>query len=63
MQAFGRLDALVNAAGISKMVAHADLGGLSSDDFQRIYAVNTIGPFQMMRAAAPYLKPPGTPRW
>lgn len=59
VQAFGRLDALVNAAGISKMVAHADLGGLSSDDFQRIYAVNTIGPFQMMRAAAPHLKAAG----
>ena len=57
--AFGRLDALVNAAGISKMVAHADLHGLSSDDFQRIYAVNTIGPFQMMRAAAPHLKATG----
>ena len=42
---FGRLDALVNAAGISKMVAHSDLHGVSAEDFQRIYAVNTIGPF------------------
>lgn len=57
--AFGKLDALVNAAGISKMVAHTDLHGLSADDFQRIYAVNTIGPFQMMRAAAPHLKATG----
>ena len=57
--AFGKLDALVNAAGISKMVAHADLHGLSADDFQRIYAVNAIGPFQMMRAAAPHLKASG----
>ncbi len=57
--AFGRLDALVNAAGISKMVAHADLHELSFDDFQRIYAVNTIGPFQMMRAAAPHLRATG----
>jgi 3-oxoacyl-[acyl-carrier protein] reductase len=57
--AFGRLDALVNAAGISKMVAHADLHRLSAEDFQRIYAVNTIGPFQMMRAAAPHLKATG----
>jgi 3-oxoacyl-[acyl-carrier protein] reductase len=57
--AFGRLDALVNAAGISKMVPHADLHGLSADDFQRIYAVNAIGPFQMMRAAAPHLKKTG----
>ena len=57
--AFGRLDALVNAAGISKMVPHADLHELSFDDFQRIYAVNTIGPFQMMRAAAPHLRATG----
>jgi NAD(P)-dependent dehydrogenase (short-subunit alcohol dehydrogenase family) len=56
---FGRLDALVNAAGISKMVAHPDLHGVSADDFQRIYAVNTIGTFQMMRAAAPHLKAGG----
>lgn len=57
--AFGRLDALVNAAGISKMVPQADLEGLSYDDFQRIYAVNAIGPFQMIRAAAPHLKASG----
>lgn len=56
---FGRLDALVNAAGISKMVPQADLHGLSAEDFQRIYAVNTIGPFQMIRAAAPHLKVSG----
>jgi len=59
MEKWGRLDALVNAAGISKMVAHTDLHGVSSDDFQRIYAVNAIGTFQMMRAAAPHLKASG----
>jgi 3-oxoacyl-[acyl-carrier protein] reductase len=59
MDKFGRLDALVNAAGISKMVAHPDLHGVSAEDFQRIYAVNTIGTFQMMRAAAPHLKASG----
>ena len=57
--AFGRLDALVNAAGISKMVPQTDLHGLDFDDFQRIYAVNTIGMFQMIRAAAPHLKATG----
>ena len=59
VEKFGRLDALVNAAGISKMVAHPDLQGVSAEDFQRIYAVNTIGTFQMMRAAAPHLKATG----
>lgn len=59
VNALGSLDALVNAAGISKMVPLADLHGLTPEDFQRIYAVNTIGPFLMTRAAAPHLKAAG----
>ncbi len=53
---WGRLDALVNNAGTTKFVPHAELDGLSAQDFQRIYATNVIGPFQMCRAAAPALK-------
>src|SRR5664280_553499 len=48
---WGRLDALINNAGTTKHVPHSDLDGLSADDFQRIFAVNTIGPYQMVRAA------------
>lgn len=48
---WGRLDALVNNAGTTKHVAHHLLDQLSADDFQRIYAINTIGPYQMVRAA------------
>jgi NAD(P)-dependent dehydrogenase (short-subunit alcohol dehydrogenase family) len=50
------LDILVNNAGTTKHVPHHDLDGLSAEDFQRIYAVNTIGPFQMIRAARPLLE-------
>lgn len=53
---WGRLDILVNNAGTTKHVAHADLDGLSSEDFQRLYGVNTIGPFQMVRAARSLLE-------
>lgn len=48
---WGKLDALVNNAGTTKHVAHHLLDQLSADDFQRIYAINTVGPYQMVRAA------------
>lgn len=48
---WGTLDALVNNAGTTKHVAHHLLDQLSAEDFQRLYAVNTIGPYQMVRAA------------
>jgi 3-oxoacyl-[acyl-carrier protein] reductase len=53
---WGRLDALINNAGTTKHVPHGDLDGLSAEDFQRIYGVNTIGPFQMVRAARSLLE-------
>jgi len=53
---WGQVDALVNNAGTTKFVKHADLDGLSADDFLRIYRLNVVGPFQMARAAAPALK-------
>ena len=34
----------------------ADLDALTAEDFHRLYAVNTIGPFQMIRAARPLLE-------
>ena len=53
---WGRLDALINNAGTTKHVPHGNLDGLSADDFQRIYAVNTIGPYQMIRAGRALLE-------
>ncbi len=54
-----RIDALVNSAGWTKFVHHADLEGLSSEDFLRTLQINLLGPFQMVRAAQPHLKASG----
>lgn len=53
---WGRIDGLVNNAGTTKFCSHNDLEGLSAEDFQNIYGVNTIGPYQMVRAVAPAMR-------
>jgi NAD(P)-dependent dehydrogenase (short-subunit alcohol dehydrogenase family) len=53
---WGRLDVLINNAGTTKHVAHDKLDELSAEDFQRIFGVNTIGPYQMVRAARSLLE-------
>jgi 3-oxoacyl-[acyl-carrier protein] reductase len=53
---WGRLDVLINNAGTTKHVPHHNLDGLSAEDFQRLFGVNTIGPFQMVRAARSLLE-------
>ena len=56
---FGRIDALVNSAGITRFAHAAKLEALSADDFQQLYAVNVIGAYQMIRACAPAMKQQG----
>lgn len=53
---WGHVDILVNNAGTTKFCDHADLDGLDAADFTRIYGVNVIGPFQMIRAVAASMK-------
>jgi len=53
---WGRIDALVNNAGTTKAVPHPDLEGLAAEDFERIFRLNVVGPFQMVRACAAALK-------
>lgn len=58
---WGRVDALVNNAGITKFAPnHADLDALQAEDFQRLYAVNVVGAFQMTRAVTPAMKRQGS---
>jgi 3-oxoacyl-[acyl-carrier protein] reductase len=51
-----RLDALVNCAGTTRVIPHSSLDEIDASEFERTYRVNTIGLFQMTRAAAPFLR-------
>lgn len=54
---FGRIDALFNNAGITKFANnHADLDAVSAEDFLRLYSVNVVGAYQMIRAARALLE-------
>ena len=53
---WGRLDALINNAGVSTFTGASNWDVLDMETFARIYAVNTVGAFQMVRACAPHLK-------
>ena len=56
LERWGRIDALVNNAGISVFGEAASWDALDAQAFHRILDVNTLGTFQMVRACAEALK-------
>jgi 3-oxoacyl-[acyl-carrier protein] reductase len=56
LERFGRIDALVNSAAITQFVSMQDLDALNASDFQHVFAVNTIGAYQMVRAVSEPIK-------
>jgi 3-oxoacyl-[acyl-carrier protein] reductase len=56
LAALGRIDVLVNCAATTVFVAHKDLEALTGEAWDRIFAVNVKGAFQMTRAASAALK-------
>ncbi len=55
-QEFGRLDALVNNAGTTSNVKPSDFEAMTAEEWDRVFAVNVRGMFQVTRAATPLLK-------
>jgi 3-oxoacyl-[acyl-carrier protein] reductase len=60
LDTFGQLDILVQSAGTTVFVPHANLDAVSAEDWQQIMAVNVVAPFQMARAARPALEKSGS---
>lgn len=58
-QKHGRLDILVNAAGFTKPIPHADLDALTDELIDRMLQVNWRGQFATIRTFAPLLKASG----
>lgn len=53
---FGRLDLLVNNAGWTTLVPHADLDSLTDEIFMRTFEVNVFGTWWLTKAAMPLLR-------
>src|SRR5437588_12072882 len=56
---FGRLDVLINNAGVTAFIKHDDLEAVQLDDWLRLLSINLIGAFQCARAARAALQASG----
>jgi 3-oxoacyl-[acyl-carrier protein] reductase len=55
----GGIDVLVNNAGTTRFIDHADLEAVTDDDWEQILGVNLKGTFYASRAAGPALRERG----
>lgn len=54
--AWGQLDVLVNNAGISKVIPHADLAAATSAVWHELHEVNAVAPFHLITLAESALR-------
>lgn len=53
----GRLDVLVNSAGTTKLIPHADLAAATPEIWHQLYATNVVAPWVLTTAAQEHLAP------
>jgi 3-oxoacyl-[acyl-carrier protein] reductase len=58
-QRFGRLDILVNSAGYTRRIPHADLDSLTPELFNQLLNANAGGTYSLTRALIPLLQQSG----
>jgi ketoreductase RED2 len=56
---WGRLDLVVNNAGTTVRIDHADLDAVTDETWARILGVNVVGTWNVIRAAVPHLRAAG----
>lgn len=56
---YGRVDILVNTAGFTRAIPHADLDALDDALIDELFAINWRGQFAAIRAFAPHLRATG----
>lgn len=54
--AWGRLDVLVNNAGISRVIAHEDLAAATPDVWHELHEINVVAPFRLIAEAEAALR-------
>ncbi|KXU88846.1 short-chain dehydrogenase [Paraburkholderia monticola] len=53
---WGRLDVLINNAGISRVIPHHDLAAATPDVWQELHEVNVVAPFRLVSEAQSALR-------
>ena len=56
LEVWGRLDVLVNNAGVSRVIAHQDLAAASSAIWHALHEINVVAPFHLVSLAESALR-------